>query len=351
MYLGIDRCDGELSGGLATRRPRACGFTLVEALVVIAIIGILLALALPAIQMAREAARRIGCRNNLKQLSLGALQHQDVQGHFPTGGWGWHWVGDPDRGFGKEQPGGWFYNILPYIEQTNLHDLGDEKPDDEKRADLNALTKNPLAVMNCPSRRSSILYPKPASGTYVARNAEDNDPMNNVAARGDYAFNSGSQSHNEYWPGPASLEEGDGPDFAWHDIGACNGMSYERSQIKMAEVHDGSTYTLLVGEKYLNPDAYESGTDMADNESMYTGFNNDLFRSTYFNPSTGRGWTPMQDRAGLSSTFHFGSAHLGVCHFAFGDGSVRSINNTIDAKTFARLGSRNDSESTDDSEF
>jgi len=323
-------------------RRGVTGFTLVEMLVVIGIIGILLALAIPAVQIAREAARRTTCRNNLKQMSLGVLQHAEAHRHLPTGGWGWHWVGDPDRGYDRRQPGGWFYNILPYIEQESLHESGRAMPPDEKRAELNALTKTPLSIMNCPSRRSSVLYPKPAAGTYVARNAADNDPSHNMAARGDYAANCGSQSHNEYGPGPMSLEEGDNPDFPWYDIRACNGVIYERSEIRMAQIRDGESNTLLLGEKYLNPDAYATGLDPSDNENLYTGFNSDLYRSTYYHRATGRGWPPMQDRPGLSSPFHFGGPHVDACHFAFCDGSVRSIHYTIDAEVFSYLGSRDD---------
>src|SRR3989304_8096603 len=92
------------------------GFTLVELLVVIAIMGILVALLLPAIQSTREVARRLQCSNNLKQMGMGCLSHLNEQGHFPSGGWGWAWSGDPDRGFRGRQPGGWLFNILPYIE-------------------------------------------------------------------------------------------------------------------------------------------------------------------------------------------------------------------------------------------
>ena len=105
-----------------SRRQR--GFTLVELLVVITIIANLVALLLPAVQAAREAARRLQCTNNLKQIGIACLNHDALQGHLPTGGWPGGWVGDPDRGFDQRQPGSWLYNILPYMEMSGLHNQG-----------------------------------------------------------------------------------------------------------------------------------------------------------------------------------------------------------------------------------
>src|SRR5580704_3307891 len=93
-------------------------FTLVELLVVITIIGILVALLLPAVNSARESGRRAQCANNLKQLSAACLQHDEGQGYYPGGGWGSSWVGDPSLGYGRRQPGSWLYSILPNLDQN-----------------------------------------------------------------------------------------------------------------------------------------------------------------------------------------------------------------------------------------
>ncbi len=90
----------------------------------IAIIGILVAILLPAINAVREAARRTQCRNNLKQLGLAANSCLSATKSFPTGGWGWGWAGDPNYGTGVVQPGGWMYQLLPFIEEGHVWSLG-----------------------------------------------------------------------------------------------------------------------------------------------------------------------------------------------------------------------------------
>ena len=132
-------------------------FTLVELLVVIAIIGVLIAMLLPAVQAAREAARRMQCSNNLKQLALGSLQIEAAHGCLPSGGWGWVWIGDPERGFGKDQPGGWAYTILPYIEQQDVFDLG-KGADTDRVAIMQGRLQIPITTFICPSRRQAEAY-------------------------------------------------------------------------------------------------------------------------------------------------------------------------------------------------
>ena len=140
----------EVPNPKSTYPRRAAGFTLIELLVVITIIGILISLLLPAVQAAREAARRLQCQNNLKQLALGCLNHEQAQGFLPTGGWIWIWAGDPDRGFTRRQCGGWVYNILPYIEQQALHDLGMGQNPTDKMAALTTIAQTPLTISLLP---------------------------------------------------------------------------------------------------------------------------------------------------------------------------------------------------------
>ncbi len=144
------------------KNQKSTAFTLVELLVVITIIGILIALLLPAVQAAREAARQVQCKNSLKQLALGCLNHENAVGRFPTDGWGCGWTGDADRGNDWRQPGGWWYNILPYIEQPALHDLGLGAGDWNSPAKMAANAQRystPLGTFYCPTRRRPVAYP------------------------------------------------------------------------------------------------------------------------------------------------------------------------------------------------
>ncbi|NLE37478.1 MAG: DUF1559 domain-containing protein, partial [Pirellulaceae bacterium] len=162
------------------------GFTLVELLVVIAIIGILIALLLPAVQAAREAARRATCANNLKQIGAAALNHESAHGFLPSAGWGFIWVGDPDRGFGETQPGGWIYSLLPYLEQKEIFDIGTGMATIPKKQAAASMCGMALPTFNCPSRRDAKMYPV-IWANYI--NVQNN--MVKGDARSDYAANGG----------------------------------------------------------------------------------------------------------------------------------------------------------------
>ena len=145
------------------------GFTLVELLIVISIIGVLVALVMPAVQSARESGRRAQCSNNLHQMVTGCLALESKQGFFPGGGWGWQWAGESDRGYGTQQPGGWHYNILPFIDQSDLHDLdkGLTKPGDTSKSNSARMQQGMLqaqkavAIFLCPTRHGNLqVFPR-----------------------------------------------------------------------------------------------------------------------------------------------------------------------------------------------
>ena len=307
------------------RRPKS-GFTLVELLVVIAIIGILVALLLPAVQAARESARRTHCQNNLKQMGIAFHNHHDTLQQLPTGGWGWDWVGDPDEGFKEKQPGGWAFNILPFIEGKNIYEIARGFSGPPEKAQLAQMVGTPIKYYTCPSRRPAILYPI----TVLPANA---DPVV-WGAKLDYAANCGDQDKNEWAGGPPPNLQ---PPTTYH----FTGVVYCCSTLGLKDVTDGTSNTIMVGEKYLNVRNYYTGKDAADNENLYVGFDNDNARSTnliYY--------PPRQDTPGL--TLHvFGSAHPSIFNVVLCDGSVRPINLNIHQRPYQYLGNRDDKQFID----
>jgi hypothetical protein len=306
--------------------------TIVELLVVIAITGLLVALLLPAVQAAREAARRGECANHLRQLSLAGAAHQDVNRCFPTGGWGGRWVGDANRGFGPQQPGGWIYNVLPYTEQVSLHNLDQGLGGGAQVSAMMARDKTALAVFNCPSRRAAVAY----VNAYYPIVQTDDGFSSPQQARSDYAACAGATSHCEVTGMPTSYAQGDNPSFPWPSYPDLNGVSYLRSQVRPTDIRDGLSNTYLFGEKSCNPATYFSGQSVGDDWSMYTGHQNDILRSTLL------GLTPIADKLGVDEPSRFGSAHPSGCQFALCDGSVRVVSYDIDAQIYARYGQRND---------
>jgi prepilin-type N-terminal cleavage/methylation domain-containing protein/prepilin-type processing-associated H-X9-DG protein len=350
--MAIQRHDTRTAPG-----ARREAFTLVELLVVITIIGILMGLLLPAVQAAREAGRRTQCQNNLKQLGLAMLQHETAKRYLPTAGWGYAWAGDPDRGSGIKQPGGWTYCILPYIDQSALSRLGAGLADGNgnstspKAKALVQLITTPLAVLHCPSRRQFKLY--------TNSNGQNNCGPASAVARSDYAANGGDNNLDDATQStflgggqPNSYSQGDDPTY-WAHLQRNTGVCLQHTELPLAKVTDGPSNTYLVGEKYLSTDNYENGVDPGDDQTAYSGFNWDVVRScgnaTTYQASNYQ--APQQDRPGSANPWNFGSAHPGSFTITFCDGSVHDISYSIDPETHRRLCNRADGQPIDASKL
>jgi len=334
--------------GYRVAPPAVVGFTLVELLVVITIIGILIALLLPAVQAAREAARRATCKSHIRELSNAVQSHLAKHKQFPTSGWGYKWVGEPDRGFDERQPGGWMYNLLPFLGLENIHQIGADLTGSARRTALAQQKAAVVPLFHCPSRRRAIGYP--------AREPSHNAVSPAVFSKTDYAANGGS--HRGGLPtGPgygclAAYPPGRPPGSA------CGGASFEpdlenngviarRSTYKPAHVTDGLSNTFVLAEKYMNPDEYLSGAGCSDNNSAYQGYDWDLNRWV----GTALNREPMQDTYYEGCTERFGSAHSAGFHVAMCDGSVHLLPFSVDHEVFTHLGVRNDGVTSDELPF
>jgi hypothetical protein len=319
--------------------PQACAFTLIEQLVVISIISTLMGLLLPAVQSAREAGRRASCGNNIKQIALACLLHENTHGHFPSGGWGWAWMGDPDRGFGTDQPGGWTFGVLPFLELQTLRDIGAGETFEQKKASRVILAAQPVGMFKCPTRA------RPALCDYRGTNIGGNEKINmtetadiTTAMRGDYAINAGSQSTNQLFRGPPTLEDGDSGAYGWPSTADHDGISYQRSLVRAAQITDGLSKTVLLGEKYINVTHYTDGRDFSENSNLYTGYENDNHRVTAD--------APQRDQADLTIGTIFGSGHATLFGMAMTDGSIRFTAFSVDPAVWIALGGRSDGQYT-----
>ncbi|WP_010586873.1 DUF1559 domain-containing protein [Schlesneria paludicola] len=312
-------------------RRSLLGFTLIELLVVIAIIAVLISLLLPAVQQAREAARRTQCKNNLKQLGLATHNYHDVHGQFPLGNL-----------FVSSAPGSssgwsWMAYCLPYLDLANDYNqldfaFGDRcngfcASKETANPTIDYTWKSPKAVFSCPSdpRSGSVFTGSTGSGA--------NSIVNGKVAVGSYLGVCGKSlnwdcTQGAFWSGPCT------------DLSGYEGTFFNNSKIGIRDMTDGSSNTCIAGER---------------------GINKDL---TYGWPLCGRGYPPLysarKDHILEMNTFSQGNAmdnpdsgasnqkfwsyHSGGSHFLMGDGAVRFLNYSISTPIYQALGTRNGSE-------
>jgi prepilin-type N-terminal cleavage/methylation domain-containing protein/prepilin-type processing-associated H-X9-DG protein len=327
----------------------APAFTLVELLVTIAIIATLVALLLPAIQSSRESGRRSQCVNNLRNIGIGLLTYHDAHLTFPCGGWGHFWVGVPERGDGVEQPGGWIYSILPYLEETPLHDLGIGQSGAAATLAYSQRLTTAVALFVCPSRRAATAWPIALTYNYM-RTPKPFGEVDTVA-RADYAINGGT-TEVIVFGGPADFAQGE--DATYWSTGPnpvkFTGISHLRRGAKLRSIVDGTSKTYLAGEKHVPVDAYTTGTSPGDNESMYSGYCTDLHRFAGNGANLVVGLPPFvlplndnQRPDGMAQeSIRFGSAHALGFNMMYCDGSVQVLAYDIDGEAHLRAGHRRD---------
>ena len=317
------------------RLPRRRGFTLVELLVVIAIIATLIGLLLPAVQSAREAARRSACMNNVKQLGLALHNHHSARGKFP-----------PGFGLYREF---WSAHILPYLEEGALYDrieFVDSRTNDwgsynHPNRDACAAV---IQAMRCPSAglvtgkdNQGIPNRSPVSYRGVAGSMISSDDLSTRSA----GYNTAAYSALEGEPSDRDSY-----------VRRSEGILFGASRVKIKDVTDGTSKTFILGESFTDTDYTKDSQNMDywglfgpqmgnDSAAWAPGF----VRGTEHSEGVGSAVVPINSRLnplmhGTLMEMSFGSRHPGGAVFCLADASVRFVNETVEQQTYQALATR-----------
>jgi prepilin-type N-terminal cleavage/methylation domain-containing protein/prepilin-type processing-associated H-X9-DG protein len=316
------------------------GFTLLELLVVIAIIGVLIALMLPAVQKVREAANRVQCLNNLKQIALAAHNYHGDHGQFPVGARLPVYVGDRPTG-GTNL----WVELLPYFEQDNLYKKWDNSDDRNNVAGgANATQAQVIKLLLCPSD------PLPEPVVQLTATNSLTPPWSwGFYGMSSYGGNAGKRS----------VMAGTPPTFSGMTR---DGIFFIDSNVRLTDIHDGTSNTLFFGERYHRDPEYDlqhnifwpGSASMAQwGRWAYIANPGVMGNVTLSTPvrinyqmQPGGDFFAVENRACA-----FGSGHPGGANFAFADGSVRFLNDSIPLTTLEALGTRRGGEVISDSDF
>ena len=307
--------------GKSSRCRRA--FTLVELLVVIAIIGVLVGLLLPAVQSAREAARRIQCTNQMKNLGLAMHNHHDAQGKFP---YGFNWLESL-----------WSAPILPYVEETALYDtlIFQESGPGNWNANGSPNEKacgTVVGIFRCPS----MAVPEHVDNNGIPGRV----PTSYRACAGSNIWSDDKSTLSRGGAlvpaGAKSLEEV-----------PLNGIFYGESETRMGEIIDGTSKTIMIGESYTDPTYVKDGQGMdfcLFGSPQTGGWRKGGKGGTEYSEGLGSTGPRMNSRLdptipGTIMEMSFGSYHPAGAIFGFADGSVRFLVEDMDYIAYQGMGS------------